>query len=159
MRKESSDAPDVAEQQMRDHLAVTQSQVIDNTLRLWKVYWDKTVSRLAPAAPHGLYRDRALVYWFLGNAMNRRQGSAGCDFATVSGSRKRTLKIPHLLRKLSVLADSGQLDGVDQQSPEGAETLVSYLKELQETEEADPGGEEVDTVILSCMMRRDRGGE
>ena len=156
LRKDISDIPDTEEQHVRNHLATTQSQVIDNALRLWRAYWNRRVSQPSSIDTHGLYRDRALVYWFLGNAMNRRQGSVGAEFFNTAVNGQKTLKIPHLLRSLSVLADSGQLDNMSEEPADEDERLARCLLDLQGSENAETH-DEVDTVILSCMMRKGRG--
>ncbi|KAJ9134337.1 hypothetical protein NKR23_g10263 [Pleurostoma richardsiae] len=147
--------PDVPEQNVRDHLARVQSQVADNALQLWRTHWDRTVSRPAFTDSEGLYRDRALVYWFLGNVMNSHGSLAGIEAPCVSVDGKWTLRIPRLLRRLTVLADSGQLDGMGDDTTAGTgEKLASCLEDLQGNADSNAVGEDIDKVILSCMMRK-----
>lgn len=159
MQNELSDVTDKTAQHVRDHLAATQAQVVDNALRQWRICWSRTVSRPLSMMSCGLYRDRALVYWFLGNVMNRSYGLPGIELPATSVNKQKTLRIPRLLRRLSVLVDSGKLADVGEEASEGAETLDSCLKSLQETEDAETGGEGIDAIVLSCMMRKRRGME
>lgn len=153
LRTDTCDVADTEEQHVRNHLAAAQSLVIDNALRLWRVYWKTTVSQPSSMEAHGLYRDRALVYWFLGNAMNRTQGALGAEFPASADNRQKALKVPHLLRHLSMLADSGQLDDMSQEPADEEERLARCLRDLQGSQDSE-AQREVDTIILSCMMRK-----
>ncbi|KAH6962361.1 hypothetical protein BKA56DRAFT_597584 [Ilyonectria sp. MPI-CAGE-AT-0026] len=159
IQNELSDITDKTEQHVRNHLAATQAQLIDNALRQWRICWSRTVSRPLSVMSCGLYRDRALVYWFLGNAMNRSHGLSGIEIPATSVNKQKALRIPRLLRRLSVLVDSGKLADVGEEASEGTETLDSCLKSLQETEDVETGGEGIDAIVLSCMMRKRRGME
>lgn len=150
------DSQHLADRSIREHLAAIDCEDIDNALRTWRKHWDRTVLRPASTASHGLYRDRSLVYWVLGNAMNRSNDLIGPGFSAESSEGQWTLKIPRLLKTLSVLADSGKLDTGEGDS-DGAESLDCYLRDLQSTAESDPGDKEIDTVILNYMMRRGGG--
>ncbi|KAK5459723.1 hypothetical protein LTS15_003852 [Exophiala xenobiotica] len=75
---------DVAEQRISAQLADAQSKVIDNSLRLWRKHWDSTVERPGSMTSTGLYRDRALAYWYLGSLMNHDPRTTGLDIAHVS---------------------------------------------------------------------------
>lgn len=157
-RKDMPEVPDTTDQSVREHLAAVHSQVIDNALKLWRSHWDRTVSQPSSTASHGLYRDRALVYWFLGNAINRNHGLAWPEFSAVSANGQWTLKIPRLLTRLTVLVDSGQLDVASDGASENeaADKLACHLRDLQQdSADSDAGGDEVDTIALSRMMGKD----
>lgn len=149
--------PAAAGANVREHLTTVQSQVVDNALELWRKHWAKTLSRPGSMACEGLYRDRALAYWFLGNVMNRNRGLASMDIVPVSINGNWTLKVPRLLRKLTMLMDSGQLDDMSDSvsSMEGGD-FERHLGDLQDNAEENADVEGMDTIILGCMMRRER---
>lgn len=91
--------------------------------------------------------------------MNRSHGLSGIEIPATSVNKQKTSRIPRLLRRLSMLVDSGKLADVGEEASEGAETLDSCLKSLQETEDVETGGEGIDAVVLSCMMPKRRGME
>ena len=67
-----------------------------------------------------------------------------------------TLKVPRLLRKLTVLMDSGQLN-VSSDNVTGAdgENMDRQLRNLQGTTDESAEAEDMDTIILGSMMRKD----
>ncbi|KAF2799629.1 hypothetical protein K505DRAFT_356446 [Melanomma pulvis-pyrius CBS 109.77] len=137
------------EQNVRKHLVNIQSQVVDNALRLWRKHWVVTLSRPGSMASEGLYRDRALAYWFLGNIMNRNR--------SMGGMGNWTLRILQLLRRLTTLVDSGQLDvASDNVTGVAGENIDPHLGDIQESADESADVEGVDTIILDCMMRKDR---
>lgn len=150
MRDDPADVPDDAEKSMREHLWMAQGQAADNALQLWLRQWNKTVSRPASTESYGLYRDRALVYWFLGNLMNQCPGPA----PLVDGQWR--MKIPGLLRRLAILVDSGQLNSTD-----GAvtsvvrEVLASQLGDVNKGVDSNAGTESMDTITMRYIMRKD----
>lgn len=148
---------DAAELNVREHLTTVQSGVVGNALELWRKHWATTVSRPGSMACEGLYRDRALAYWFLGNVMNRNRGLVSMDIVPVSINGNWTLKVPRLLRKLTMLMDSGQLDDMsDSVISMAEENFDRHLGDLQENAEENSDVEGMDTIILGCMMRRER---
>ena len=148
-QRDGSKIPNEAEQNVRKHLATIQSQVVDNALQLWRKHWAITLLRPGSMASEGLYRDRALAYWFLGNAMNRNR--------SLGGMGNWTLRILRLLRKLTTLVDSGQLDvASDSVTGVAGENFDPNLGDLQEIADENADVEGVDTIILDCMMRKDR---
>ncbi|KAM5347489.1 hypothetical protein ACJ41O_010494 [Fusarium nematophilum] len=150
-RDDPTDVPDEAEKSMREHLSAAQAQAADNALQLWLRQWNKSVSRPASTESHGLYRDRALVYWFLGNLMNQCPGSDVPESPAPLVNGRWKMRIPGLLRRLAILVDSGQLN-----STNGAVTSVvrersaSYLGDLDEGIDTDAESEGMDTITMSA---------
>lgn len=156
-QRKRPEMPAAVEVNIREHLTTVQSQVVDNALELWRKHWAKTLSRPGSMACEGLYRDRALAYWFLGNVMNRNRGLANMDIVPVSVNGNWTLKVPRLLRKLTMLMDSGQLDDMsDSVMSMAGGDFDRHLGDLQENVEENADVEGMDTIILGCMMRRER---
>ena len=139
-----------------DHLVDIQCQLVDVALKQWRKQWSKTMSSTASRSSRGLYRDKALAYWLLGNVMNRNSTLSGTA-TPVSRNGSWILKVPRLVRKLTALVDEGQVGGAtgDSIAITGG-NLDAQLDNLREglDESADEGG--MDTLTLSCLMRRER---
>lgn len=156
-RRDLREVQDPVEQRMKEHLADAQSKVIDNALLLWRKHWARTVERPGSMTAKGLYRDRALAYWYLGNLMNHNRRAAGLDVAPVSINGNWSFKVPRLLRKLTTLMDAGQLDtDSDYVISAAGENLDRQLGDLQEVSDENIEDGEMDTIILGCMMRKER---
>ncbi|KIW34128.1 uncharacterized protein PV07_00924 [Cladophialophora immunda] len=156
-RRDPREVQDPVEERMNEHLADAQSKVTNNALRLWRKHWARTVDSPGSMTSKGLYRDRALAYWYLGNLMNHNRRAKGLDVAPVSINGNWSLKVPRLLRKLTTLMDDGQLDAnSDYVISAAGENLDRQLGDIQEMSDENIEDEEMDTIILGCMMRKER---
>lgn len=148
---------DLIDRNVQNHLAEVNSKAVENALHLWRIHWSRTVSRPECMPSTGLYRDRALAYYFLGSVMNRNRNIAGANATLVPADDTWTLKVPRLLRRLTNLLDSGMLEiSQDTSSSTDEESIDYQLRNIQESIDDSAEAEGMDTIILGCMMRKDR---
>jgi hypothetical protein len=148
--------PDMASRVVLEHLAEVQNQTVNNALDLWWKQWTKTVADPASMTSTGLYRDRALTYWLLGNVINRDFDLARRRVSPSPDAGTWTLKVPLLMRKLTALMDTGHLDAMNQNSISLAKDhLEKYLPSLEAQLDGTANVEGMDTIVLNCMMQRD----
>ncbi|KAF4547620.1 Fungal specific transcription factor domain-containing protein 30 [Elsinoe fawcettii] len=136
-----------------DMLEMYQQQTINIAFRRWWKLWLSTIADPASSASNGLYRERAVAYWLLGQAMNRDHGFASRHVFRLSDSGTWSLKVPRLLSRLIALMDTGAYDMTNAEKVEQVKSrLVQRLEEL----DAQMDGDEengMDSIIINSVMK------
>ncbi|PVH77487.1 hypothetical protein DL98DRAFT_534766 [Cadophora sp. DSE1049] len=82
-----------AESIVIQQLAKENNDVANHALNSWKSNWNTTVSNSLSSMSSGLYRDRAIAYWFLGRLLNsedKKQVQLVTDWIVVSLTSRKT---------------------------------------------------------------------
>ncbi|KAH7413098.1 fungal-specific transcription factor domain-containing protein [Cadophora sp. MPI-SDFR-AT-0126] len=137
-----------AESVVIQQLAKENNDVADHALNSWKSNWNTTASNSLSSMSSGLYRDRAIAYWFLGRLLNSEEKK---QIQLVTGKRLKvwSMRIPRIMKHLIIKLDRGQLD----ESENIRDLRAKYLDNNLVGELDDAQGEEgMDLLNIRFIM-------
>ncbi|KAG8630977.1 hypothetical protein KVT40_000117 [Elsinoe batatas] len=138
-----------------DVLGMCQRQKANTAFKRWWRLWSSTVSDPVASASSGLYRERAVAYRLLGQAMNKDTGFASRHVFKLTDTGDWPLTVPRLLSRLIALMDTGAYDTM---GPEEIDSVKAKLEQrLEELEGQMDGNDEiendVDHIVITSVMK------
>lgn len=138
-----------------DQLTQERNAIIDQALHKWRGHWNDTVASPMSSGTSGLYRDRAIAYWFLGRLMNghdRTKFRIATEDATTTttGTPSWSMRIPRLMKHLIMKLDRGQLNPSDD-----LDNLETECRDGERAcERSDENSETMDALNVNFIMYR-----
>ena len=130
-------------------LTQERNAIIDQALRKWRGHWNETIAKPVSCGTSGLYRDRAIAYWFLGRLMNGHERTRFCIEAPDT-ERPWSMRVPRLMKHLIMKLDRGQLKASDDLGNLEAECLDCE----KACERKDGNHETMDALNVDFIMYR-----
>lgn len=137
-----------AELMVIEQLARENNNTALRALQTWRENWNQTMLSPSSQTSGGLYRDRAMAYWFLGQLMN--SGDRNLVRLNTGGKPDRwSMRIPKLLTNLIVKLDGGQLVDIA-----NINDLRARCLDGEAQDEPEDGGDEMSTFNVQFIMTR-----